>query len=68
MPAGLASFFIEYLTDRDDLVLDPFGGSNTTGYAAALSRRRWVTIDAKSDYVEQSKLRFLDPLLNETAS
>jgi len=68
MPAGLASFFIEYLTDRGDLVLDPFGGSNTTGYAAALSSRRWVAIDAQKDYVEQSKLRFLDPLLNETTT
>jgi hypothetical protein len=68
MPTGLASFFIEYLTDRGDLVLDPFGGSNTTGYAAALSSRRWVAIDAQQDYVEQSKLRFLDPLLNETAT
>ncbi|MFM0042535.1 DNA-methyltransferase [Paraburkholderia sediminicola] len=67
MPAGLASFFIEYLTDRGDLVLDPFGGSNTTGYAAALSSRRWVAIDAQKDYVEQSKLRFLDPFLSETA-
>jgi DNA modification methylase len=68
MPVGLASFFIEYLTDPGDLVLDPFGGSNTTGYAAALSNRRWVAIDAQNDYVEQSQLRFLDPLLNETTT
>jgi DNA modification methylase len=66
MPVGLASFFIEYLTDAGDLVLDPFAGSNTTGYAAALSRRGWMAIDAQKDYVEQSKLRFLDPLLSET--
>ncbi|RQT24077.1 DNA-methyltransferase [Burkholderia contaminans] len=68
MPVGLASFFIEYLTDAGDLVLDPFGGSNTTGYASALSGRRWVAIDAQKDYVEQSKLRFLDPLINETTT
>lgn len=63
MPVGLASFFIEYLTDKEDLVLDPFGGSNTTGYAAALTGRRWVTIDAQEDFIEQSKLRFFDPKL-----
>lgn len=63
MPLGLASFFIEFLTDVGDLVLDPFGGSNTTGYAAALANRRWVAIDAQEDYVEQSKLRFVDPQL-----
>lgn len=67
MPVGLASFFIEFLTDAGDLVLDPFGGSNTTGYAAALAKRRWVAIDAQEDYVEQSKLRFLDPQLKKNS-
>lgn len=63
MPEGLASFFIEFLTDPGDLVLDPFGGSNTTGYAAALAGRRWIAIDAQQEYVAQSKLRFQDPQL-----
>jgi DNA modification methylase len=63
MPAGLASFFIQFLTDEGDLVLDPFGGSNTTGYVAALNNRKWVAIDAQDAYVDQSMLRFKDPLL-----
>lgn len=63
MPAGLASFFIQFLTDEEDLVLDPFGGSNTTGYVAALNNRKWVAIDAQDTYVDQSMLRFKDPLL-----
>nr|WP_277875279.1 site-specific DNA-methyltransferase [Alkalinema sp. FACHB-956] len=63
MQVGLAKFFIEYLTNPDDLVLDPFGGSNTTGYAAALCGRRWLTIEEREDYVEQSRLRFEDPAL-----
>ena len=62
MPVGLAAFFIEFLTDPGDLVLDPFAGSNTTGYAAALSNRRWISIEAQRTYVEQSQLRFEDPL------
>ena len=66
MPIGLAAFFIQYLTDDDDLVFDPFAGSNTTGYAAARLNRRWAVIDIKAEYVEQSKLRFEDPaLLND---
>ncbi len=64
MPLGLASFFIEFLTDPGDLVLDPFGGSNTTGFAAAVAERRWVAIEAQESYAEHAKLRFLDPILN----
>ena len=58
MPMGLASFFIEFLTDKGDLVLDPFAGSNTTGYSAAVAARNWVGIDAQDTYVEQSLIRF----------
>lgn len=65
MPLGLVSFFIEFLTDKGDLVLDPFAGSNTTGYAAATAGRRWVGIDAQDTYVEQSLIRFTDPVFAE---
>lgn len=61
MPLGLAAFFIDFLTDKGDIVLDPFAGSNTTGYAAALAGRRWIAIDAHRTYVTQSKIRFQDP-------
>jgi site-specific DNA-methyltransferase (cytosine-N4-specific) len=64
MPLGLASFFIEFLTDKGDLVLDPFAGSNTTGYSASIAGRRWVGIDAQDAYVEQSLIRFNDPVLS----
>lgn len=67
MPLGLASFFIEFLTDPSDLVLDPFGGSNTTGFAAAVAERRWVAIETQGSYAEHAKLRFLDPILNPTS-
>lgn len=58
MPMELASFFIEFLTDEGDLVLDPFGGSNTTGFCAEQANRFWISIDADKNYGEQSKLRF----------
>jgi DNA modification methylase len=63
MPLGLAAFFIDFLTESNDLVLDPFAGSNTTGYAAALAKRKWVSIEAQETYIQQSLLRFDDPNL-----
>ena len=64
MPLELASFFIEFLTDEGDLVLDPFGGSNTTGYCAEKRKRKWVSIEANREYGTQSIIRFEDPELN----
>ena len=65
MPEGLASFFIQFLTDPGDIVLDPFAGSNTTGFVAECLGRKWVSIEAKEEYVEQVKIRFEDPLIDE---
>lgn len=61
MPAELAAFFIEFLTDPGDLVLDPFAGSNTTGYVAEKLGRQWRAVEANAEYVEHSRLRFSDP-------
>ena len=63
MAPDLAEFFIRFLTDADDLVLDPFGGSNTTGAAAEEMGRRWVTIEPQPEYVAGSQGRFtsVDP-------
>lgn len=57
-PTTLAKFFIEFLTDPGDIVLDPFGGSNATGEAAEKTDRRWLTFEKRKDYVETSKFRF----------
>jgi hypothetical protein len=63
MPSELAAFFIQFLTDPGDLVLDPFAGSNTTGFVAEVLGREWVSIEAEAKYAEQSRIRFLDPRL-----
>jgi len=65
MPMGLANFFIKLLTDPGDLVLDPFAGSNTTGYAAETLGRRWISIEVKQEYAEQSAIRLSDPRLKK---
>ena len=58
MQQGLAAFFIDFLTDEGDLVVDPFAGSNTTGAAAEQMGRRWIGIEARADYAQGSKGRF----------
>ena len=65
MPVELACFFIEFLTDPGDLVLDPFAGSNTTGYCAELLKRKWVGIESDPEYGKQSQIRFKDPIFKK---
>lgn len=62
--AGLISFFINFLTDEDDLILDPFAGSNTTGYVAETLNRQWIATEIDDKYANQSMIRFEDPSLN----
>lgn len=64
MHGGLINFFIDFLTDEGDLVLDPFAGSNTTGYCAEKLNRRWISIEANKSYALDSMIRFEDPELN----
>jgi site-specific DNA-methyltransferase (cytosine-N4-specific) len=59
-PPGLASFFIRFLTERRDRVIDPFAGSNVIGHEAEELERRWISIEINSDYVAGSRLRFDD--------
>ena len=44
-PAKLPEFFIKFLTDPGDIVVDIFGGSNTTGEVAESLNRHWISID-----------------------
>jgi site-specific DNA-methyltransferase (cytosine-N4-specific) len=58
MPAGLPKFFIEFLTRTGDLVVDPFGGSNTTGAVAERLGRRWIAVEPEGDFIAGSRGRF----------
>lgn len=58
MPTELAEFFIKFVTDEGDLVLDPFAGSNTTGYIAEKLLRNWISIERDIDYAKGSMGRF----------
>ncbi|NLF44189.1 MAG: site-specific DNA-methyltransferase, partial [Bacteroidales bacterium] len=59
-PSKLPEFFIKFLTDEDDLVLDIFAGSNTTGWTAQQLNRRWLSFELDHQYLSASVLRFLD--------
>ncbi len=58
MPVDLAKFFILFLTDERDIVIDPFAGSNVTGWAAENLNRRWRSIEKDAVYARSSKARF----------
>jgi DNA modification methylase len=57
-PPALPAYFIERLTQPGGHVLDPFGGSNTTGHVAESLGRRWTTIELDPTYCRNSWLRF----------
>ncbi len=57
-PVELPSFFIRFLSDEEDIVLDPFAGSNATGQASESLQRRWVSFELDEDYVKGSRNRF----------
>ena len=50
---------MRFLTEPDDLVVDIFAGSNTTGAVAQKELRRWLVFDLEPEYVVTSVLRFL---------
>ena len=57
-PIQLPLFFIRFLTDAGDLVLDPFAGSNTTGEACEELARNWIALEHNPEYLEASRFRF----------
>ncbi len=64
-PAKLPEFFIRFLTDPGDLVVDIFAGSNTTGMVAETEGREWLAFDSDREYLATSAFRFLPKDANE---
>jgi len=59
-PVDLPLFFIRLLCPEGGLVLDPFGGSGTTGLAALSAGRRCVLIDNNEQYCQAAIKRLRD--------
>ncbi|MFZ1630349.1 MAG: DNA methyltransferase, partial [Anaerolineae bacterium] len=65
-PHGLHEFFIKFITEPGDLVIDPFAGSNITGEVAERLQRRCLAFELVPHYLAGSKYRF--PSLRGEAS
>lgn len=57
-PAALPEYFIRMLTDKGDMVFDPFGGSCVTGEVAERLKRKWVCSELSQDYLTGALGRF----------
>jgi 16S rRNA G966 N2-methylase RsmD len=52
-----ASYFIERLTVKDEMVLDPFCGGGTTAFAAKQLGRKWATFDVDPKAIKAARER-----------
>jgi site-specific DNA-methyltransferase (cytosine-N4-specific) len=66
-PSKLPEFFIRFLTDPGDLVVDIFSGSNTTGFVAEQEGRYWLAFENELQYLASSSLRFMPENSDENA-
>lgn len=58
-PDKLPEFFIRFLTDPGDVVLDFFCGSNTTGMVCEREKRQWLAFDLVEEYIAASAFRLM---------
>ena len=56
-PLPLMSELVELFTDPDDIILDPFAGSGTTGVAALRLGRRFIGIEKDARYAAIARER-----------
>ena len=56
-PVELLERIILASTNKDDLILDPFAGSSTTGVAAILTERKFVGCELEENFISLSKNR-----------
>ncbi len=66
-PAALPEYFIRMLSDKGDLVLDPFAGSCVTGEVAQRLKRRWLCCEIVEEYLKGGVGRFVGRRSVETS-
>ncbi len=59
-PLALLRRIVLASTNPDNLILDPFTGSSTSGIAAVAHGRRFIGVDTEAQYLDLSKRRFAD--------
>lgn len=57
-PIDLLNRVVLASTDENDIVLDPFTGSSTTGLACVLNNRKFIGVDTENKYLDLSIKRF----------
>ena len=64
-PEKLLELIIKASSNQQDIVLDPFFGTGTTGYVAQKLGRQWIGIEQNSDYIQlaSQRLNSLNKLL-----
>lgn len=67
-PRALPEFVIGLCTEVGDVVLDPFAGSNMTGFVAEAMGRKWIALDQNEEYLRGSTFRFINDDLENTQS
>lgn len=65
-PLLLLERIIDLVTDKSDIVLDPFCGSGTTCVAAKLLERNFIGIDKSLDAVNLAEHRLANPVKTES--
>lgn len=65
-PIILLERIIQLVTDKSDVVLDPFCGSGTTLIAAVLLDRKYIGIDISEDAIELTKKRLNNPVKSDS--
>lgn len=61
-PVGLVERLILSLSNKDDLVFDPFAGVASAGVAAAVHSRRFWGVDISKDYLKIGQQRMVDAM------
>ena len=59
-PLELLTRILLSTTNENDLVLDPFNGSGTTGVACAINNRKYIGIELEEEYIKLAKKRIND--------
>src|SRR5208283_4662585 len=56
-PIKLMCYLLALFTEKNDLIVDPFFGSGTTGIACLIMGRRCIGIEQRADYCRIARLR-----------
>lgn len=62
-PVDLLEIFIEQSTNENDLILDPFMGSGSTGVACIKTNRRFIGIELDGNHFNTAKYRIENSII-----